>query len=46
MDVIAMHQYGLPVAIATCGTALTQQHIKVLQRHTQKLVFLFDSDAA
>lgn len=46
MDVVALHQYGLPVAVATCGTALTQQHIKLLQRHSQKVVFLFDNDAA
>lgn len=46
MDVIALHQYGLPIAVATCGTALTQQHVKLLQRHTEKIVFLFDNDAA
>jgi len=46
MDVIALHQYGLPIGIATCGTALTTQHTKLIQRHTEHLIFAFDNDDA
>jgi DNA primase len=46
MDVIASHRCGLPIAVASCGTALTEQHIKLLKRYTQDLCFLFDNDDA
>lgn len=46
MDVIAMHQYGIPLGVATCGTALTADHIKLLKRHTDTVVLLFDNDDA
>lgn len=46
MDVIALHQYGLPLGVATCGTALTPDHIKLLKRHTDQVVLLFDNDIA
>lgn len=46
-DVIAMHEAGLTNAVATLGTALTRQHIRVLSRHAQhRIVYLFDGDAA
>ncbi|MBP7848519.1 toprim domain-containing protein [Patescibacteria group bacterium] len=46
MDVIALHQYGLPVGVATCGTALTPQHTKLIKRHSDKVIFAFDNDSA
>jgi len=46
MDVIALYQYGLPLGVATCGTALTPDHIKLLKRHTEQVVLLFDNDTA
>ena len=46
MDVIALHQYGLPVWIATCWTALTTEHAKLLRRHSDTLYFAFDWDKA
>lgn len=46
MDVIALHQYGLPVWVATCGTALTSEHAKLLRRHTETIYFAFDGDSA
>ena len=46
-DVIAMHEAGITNTVATLGTALTRQHIRVLSRHAkQKIVYLFDGDAA
>ena len=46
MDVIALHQYGLPIGIATCGTALTPQHAKLVSRHSENVLFAFDNDDA
>ena len=46
MDVIALHRLGFPIAVATSGTALTEQHIKLLKRYTDNLYLLFDSDSA
>ncbi|GAB4007903.1 hypothetical protein GCM10029992_62860 [Glycomyces albus] len=39
-DVMACHLAGVPVAVATCGTAFGPEHIRILRR------FLFDSDDA
>jgi DNA primase len=46
MDVIAMHQYGIPLAVASCGTAFTAEQIKLLRRYTENIIFLFDNDEA
>lgn len=45
-DVIAMHEAGLENTVATLGTALTSQHVKLLSRFAKKIVYLFDGDAA
>lgn len=46
MDVIMLAQYGIPYAVATLGTATSSSHIKLLLRHTKKLIFCFDGDTA
>ena len=45
-DVIGMHEAGMPVAVATCGTSLGEEHLKLLLRFTEKVVLAFDSDTA
>lgn len=46
-DVIGVHQAGLPLAVATCGTSLTPGHLDLLMRTGAKeVVFLFDGDKA
>lgn len=45
-DVISLHQAGLGYSAATCGTALTEEQIKLIKRYCDKVYFLFDSDAA
>jgi len=46
-DVIGLHQEGFPLAVAACGTALSEAHLDLLARAgTKELVFLFDGDAA
>ncbi|MBI5334423.1 MAG: DNA primase [Burkholderiales bacterium] len=46
MDVVALAQHGLPNAVATLGTACTADHVHKLVRHTERIVFSFDGDAA
>lgn len=46
MDVVALHQAGLPIGVAPCGTALTQPQLKLLKRHTDHIIFSFDNDSA
>ncbi|HUG31436.1 MAG TPA: DNA primase [Acidimicrobiia bacterium] len=45
-DVIAMHEAGVPTAVATCGTALGDGHFDLLRRFTERVVLAFDSDEA
>lgn len=46
MDVIMSHQAGVTNVIATSGTALTAEHLKILKRFTNALAFCFDADSA
>jgi DNA primase len=46
MDVIALTRLGFPIGVATSGTSLTEDHIKILKRYTDNLYFLFDNDKA
>lgn len=43
-DVISMHQAGVPNTVATCGTALTPHHAKLIKRYTKKVILLADGD--
>jgi DNA primase len=45
-DHLALYQAGVRHAVATCGTALTGEHMKLLQRYAGKVYTLFDSDSA
>jgi DNA primase len=45
-DVIAMHAAGLPIAVATCGTALGEDHLDLLRRFSERVVLAFDADEA
>lgn len=45
-DVIALHLAGMPVAVATCGTALGEEHLDLLRRFSEKVVLMFDADEA
>ena len=46
MDVVALAQLGFPNAVATLGTACTANHVRMLLRQTDKVIFSFDGDAA
>jgi DNA primase len=45
-DVIACHQAGVETAVATCGTALGDDHFDLLRRFSEKVVLAFDADEA
>lgn len=45
-DVIALHQAGIPEAVATCGTSLTDEHFDLLRRFADRVVLAFDADEA
>ncbi|HEV3474483.1 MAG TPA: DNA primase [Actinomycetota bacterium] len=45
-DVIALHQAGIPTAVATCGTAISEGHFRLLSRFCPRIVLAFDSDEA
>lgn len=46
MDVIACHQAGMKNVVASSGTALTEQQVKLLQRYSPNLNMAFDADEA
>ena len=46
MDCIACHQAGVKNAVATLGTAMTEEHVRFLRRFAEKVVLVYDSDAA
>jgi DNA primase len=45
-DVLALHRAGFAGAVATCGTALTPDHARLLKRYADKILLIFDEDAA
>ncbi len=46
MDVISSHQAGVKEAVATSGTAMTEQHLKALSNLTPDVRLAYDGDAA
>ncbi len=45
-DVIGLHLAEMPVAVATCGTALGEEHFDLLRRFSERIVLAFDADEA
>ncbi len=46
LDVLALSQFGISYAVATLGTALTPDHVRILGRYTKNVIALFDGDEA
>ncbi|HWJ34875.1 MAG TPA: DNA primase [Steroidobacteraceae bacterium] len=46
MDVVRLHQAGITYAVATLGTATTQEHLNRIFKITSEVVFCFDGDSA
>ncbi len=46
LDVVTLHQAGFDNAVASMGTALTQEQLRLLSRYTRELVLCYDNDNA
>lgn len=46
MDVIALHQAGFDSAVASLGTSLTEEQVKLISRYKNQVVIAYDSDTA
>lgn len=46
MDVIALHQAGFSSAVASLGTAFTEQQASLMKRYTKEVLLTYDSDGA
>lgn len=46
MDVIKLHSYGYDTAVASLGTALTENQIKLMKKYSKKFYIAYDSDEA
>jgi DNA primase len=44
LDLLTLHQFGFKHAVATLGTALTENHIRLLKRFSDHFITIFDSD--
>jgi len=45
-DVISLHQAGIENVVASSGTSLTHEQVKLIQRYTQNITILYDGDPA
>lgn len=45
-DCLMAYQFGLEIAVATCGTALTEEHVRKLRSQADQVILMFDGDAA
>ena len=46
MDAISLHAAGFQNTVATLGTALTQEHARLIKRYTNKVILIYDKDEA
>ncbi len=46
MDVLGLAKLGFPIGVATSGTSLTEEHIKIIKRYTENIYLMFDNDSA
>lgn len=45
-DLLALHRAGIANVVAACGTALTADHARLLKRHADQAILVFDADKA
>lgn len=46
LDVVTMHQLGVKNVVASCGTALTEEQVRLIHRFTSNLTIMYDADSA
>ncbi len=45
-DLLALHCHGIQSVVATLGTALTRQHVRIMKGYARQMILVFDSDEA
>ena len=46
VDVVMMHQMGITNVVASCGTSLTEEQIRLIKRFTENITIMYDGDSA
>ena len=46
VDVVSMHQLGLGNVVASCGTSLTEEQIRIIKKFTDNITVMYDGDKA
>jgi len=46
MDLLALWQHGIENVVATLGTSLTSEHVRILKGYVEKVILVYDSDNA
>ena len=46
LDVITLHQAGFTEAVATCGTAITAEHARLMAQYCDEVYICYDADSA
>ena len=46
VDVVMMHQMGITNVVASCGTSLTEEQIRLIRKFTENITILYDGDKA
>ena len=46
MDVVMMHQLGIRNVVASCGTSLTVEQLRLIRKFTENLTIMYDGDSA
>jgi DNA primase len=46
LDLLTLHQFGFENTVATLGTALTADHVRMLSRYFPRMILVYDSDEA
>lgn len=46
VDVVMMHQMGITNVVASCGTALTEEQVRLIKKFTENVTIMYDGDKA
>lgn len=46
VDVVSMHQLGITNVLASCGTSLTEEQIRIIKKFTENVTVMYDGDKA
>ena len=46
LDVLSMHQLGMKNVVASCGTSLTDEQVRLIKRFTENVTVIYDGDSA